>query len=82
MKVRGKFYVESITKYKDNYASVVMQARSENTIPEDQKYAEATPSGKLEMTITVPAVIEFFVPGKVVYVDIEEAPEGVSPNHT
>jgi hypothetical protein len=79
--IRGKFVVESSTKYAGNYATVVLQARSDKSIPEDVSYAEATPNGKIEMTVTVPAVIEALVPGKVFFVDLHEAPEGTSSYH-
>lgn len=79
--IRGKFVVDHVTRYPGNYAQVVLDARYDSKLPEDQRFAEATPCGKIEMTVTVPAVIEAFQPGKVFYVDFTEAPEGTSPYH-
>lgn len=79
--VRGKFVVDQVTRFAGNYARVFLDARYDSKLPEDQRFAEATPNGKIEMTVTVPAVIEAFQPGKVFYVDFVEAPDGTSPLH-
>ena len=80
--IRGKFVVDHVTKHQGNYAHVVLEPRYDSKLPEDQRFAEATPCGKLELTVTVPAVIEALQPGKVFYLDLVEAPEGTSPYHT
>jgi hypothetical protein len=81
--IRGKFVVTSRTEYENiNYAKVILEARYDSQLPEDQRFAEATPTGKLEMTVTVPAVIEAFKPGKIFYLDFNEAPEGTSRYHS
>lgn len=79
--IRGKFVVDRVTKYQGNHAHVVLDARYESSLPEDKRFAEATPNGKIEMLVTVPAVIEAFQPGKVFYVDFTEAPAGTSQYH-
>ena len=82
MKVRGKFVVTQVTKFAGtNYAKVEMEPRYDSKLPEDQRFAEATPSGKLELGVTVPSVVEFFTPGKVLYLDFSEAPVGTSTLH-
>lgn len=79
--IRGKFVVDHVTKRVGNVANVVLDARYDSSLPEDQRFAEATPSGKIEMSVTVPSVIEAFQPGKVFYVDFTEAPAGTSQYH-
>jgi len=79
--IRAKFVVDHVTKHQGNYAQVVLEPRYDSSLPEDQRFAEATPSGKLELHVTVPAVIEALQPGKVFYVDLHEAPEGTSTFH-
>lgn len=41
--------------------------------PEDNTFAEATPGGRLELTISNPAAHGFFVPLKDYYIDITVA---------
>ena len=81
--IRGKFVVGHITHYASGspYVNVTLEARYDSKLPEDQRFAEATPNGKIEMTVTVPAVIETFKPGRVFYVDFTEAPAGTSQYH-
>ena len=80
---RGKFVVSQVTYYESSgpYVNVTLEARYDSKLPEDQRFAAATPSGKIEMNVTVPAVIEAFEPGRVFYVDFIEAPAGTSPMH-
>ena len=80
--IRGKFVtVDHVTKPQGSFAHVVFDARYDSKLPEDQRFAEATPNGKIEMTVTVPSVIEVFQPGKVFYVDFTEAPAETSSFH-
>lgn len=45
---------------------------------EDNSFASATPSGKMELSIDNKEVHGFFKPGKSYYVDITEVPEPAS----
>jgi hypothetical protein len=45
----------------------------DESIPEDQRYAKATPSGTLTITVDNPAVV--FEPGASYYLDITPADE-------
>jgi hypothetical protein len=80
--VRAKFVVTKITRYENpNSATIELEPRYSKAVPEDQRFSEATPSGKLEMYVNNPKVIEFLTPGKVCYIDITEAPAGTSSFH-
>lgn len=71
--VRAKFAVAEITQSgwgKDdsaaNYRShrVVLQPQYDTTIPEDQRFQQATPSGFMEMQIDNPAALAQFKIGQ------------------
>lgn len=70
LKVRGKFRVTEITRnyWNADAAQVKLEAVYTNS-PEDNTYSAATPSGKIEMSITNPSAIEHFAIGKSLYVD-------------
>lgn len=69
--VRGKFKVVEITQvhWSKDARKVVLQPEYDSTIPEDQKYAKATPSGRIEMTIDNPPASDYLAIGKTFYVD-------------
>jgi hypothetical protein len=46
-----------------------------STNAEDNTYARATPTGRLQLQIDNPSAQGFFKPGKKYYVDISEVPE-------
>jgi len=75
--VRGKFRVESVTYYTEPGPTasrkVTLRAQHDDGQPENTRYAKATPSGMIEMTIDTPPAAEQFAPGKVFYVDFTEA---------
>lgn len=80
--VRAKFVVTQVTHYETpGCAQIELSPRYSKAIPEDQRFAEATPNGKLQLTVTNPRVVEILKPGKVFYIDITEAPEGTSTYH-
>ncbi len=67
--VRAKFTVQSPTEGN----SVVLIPQYDSTLPEDQKFSAATPSGRIEMLVDNPPARAFFKPGKAYYVDFTEA---------
>jgi hypothetical protein len=73
MAVRAKFTVlrHEVHVYQGNLKSttIVMAPLYDQTIPEDQRFATATPSGELRMTVDNPAAREQMPPGKAFYVD-------------
>lgn len=70
--MRAKFNAYSVTNFGSG-ESIVLQAVTDNDTPENERYHTATPSGKVEMGISNPAVLGFFTPGKSYYVDFTEA---------
>jgi len=70
MTIRGKFTVQAHKKnhYYPTQTEITLGAIYDTTIPEDQRYSEATPSGRIEMTVKE-SVAEHFPLGKQFYVD-------------
>jgi hypothetical protein len=76
MEVRAKFRVESVTEHVWGKAkSVKMGPQYDPSIPEDQRFHEATPSGSLEMLVTNEAALAVLRPGAVFYLDFTPAPD-------
>jgi hypothetical protein len=69
MKTRCKFQVEKVTTYSGNYEQVTLNAVYGGSA-ENVSFASATPSGKLEITVTNPNVIGQFKPGESYYLDL------------
>lgn len=68
MSVRAKFKVQSVLDY--GYSKTVkLSANYDTSIPEDQRFAKATPCADITMTIDNPEASEQFKPGQAFYVD-------------
>jgi hypothetical protein len=67
--VRGKFQVTKIAKTSFGSTEITLSPNYDNTIPEDQKYAKATPSGTIQMTVDNPPAVEYLNLGEYFYVD-------------
>lgn len=65
--VRAKF---QCTTNEDG--KIVLEARYDDKIPEDQRFAKATPSGRLEMRVDNPDAVARLTPGKSYYLDLIE----------
>ncbi len=74
MTVRAKFTLTSITSFASWGAKkLTFQAVYDQSIPEDQRFQKATPSGQFDMTIDNPAALEQFELGKAYYFDATPA---------
>lgn len=74
MAVRAKFRVSSITQFDQSSSRTIkLSAVYDQTIPEDQRYSQATPFGQLEMQVSNPAAIGQFEIGKSYYLDFTPA---------
>lgn len=83
--MRAKFIVESVTNrssFGKKYQIVLLHAQYatiskdgvESADTENNQFAEATPSGRIEMSINNPKAIDFFKPEMSFYIDFTEAP--------
>ncbi len=66
--VRAKFTVTAITD-RGYTKEVEFQTIYDQSIPEDQRFYKATPSGSIKMQIDNPAALEQFKLGKSFYAD-------------
>ena len=71
MIIRAKFEVTQITSHSwsDRHRTIILQPRYDDTIPEDRRFQEATPSGTLEMMVTNPAALAELTLGREFYLD-------------
>lgn len=70
-----KFTCNSVTNYGNGFNEVKLTPQYDQTLPEDQKFSTATPSGELKATINNPALKDFFEPGKAYYIEIRPVEE-------
>ena len=71
--VRGKFTLNSITNHNYGAQTFKFGAVYDNGTEENKRYAKATPSGQLEMTVDNPPAQAFFELGKSYYLDFSKA---------
>ncbi len=73
--VTAKFKVQQVNDY-GGYRQVFLSPvySSDKTSP-NYSWSQATPSGKLEMTITNPGAYEQFAVGKTFFMTFEQVPE-------
>lgn len=69
-KARCKFYCDSVAKTAIAVEVVKLTARYDATIPEDERFNEATPWGDMTIGVNNPALKGFFVPGMTYYLDV------------
>jgi hypothetical protein len=68
--VRAKFRVtEKQLNCWTNGATLKLEAQYDETIPEDQRFQDATPSAEMTVLITNPRALEALELGKYFYVD-------------
>ena len=71
MAVRAKFAVQSVKSFAGGWGGkeITLAPQYDPSIPEDQRYAKATPTGQIVLTIDNPAASEQLALGKAFYVD-------------
>ena len=77
MSVRAKLKLIEITHHhwgSPQSRRLKFQAEYDNTIPEDQRFQKATPSGTAELMIDNPAALAQFELGQAYYVDFTPVP--------
>jgi hypothetical protein len=71
--VRAKFKLSSIKQYEYGGKQFEFSAVYDDGIEENKRYAKATPSGSLLITVDNPPAAEFFEIGKSYYLDFSKA---------
>lgn len=71
MTVRAKFTVAEVTQISTapNGRRIVLMPLYDTSIPDDRRFSDATPSGRMEMFVNNPAAIEQLPLGAKFYVD-------------
>lgn len=72
MSVRAKMVLTTIADHNWGGKTLKFSTQYDATIPEDQRFQKATPSGSIEMQVDNPAALEQFALGKSYYVDFNE----------
>lgn len=82
--VRAKFHLGEVTHYSGGGAKYVFTPQYDTSIPEDERFAKASPSGKFEIYIDNPAAQAQFKVGGYYYFDATPVPvqTSVSPTAT
>lgn len=79
MKVRCKMCLVSITDHASHGGKPAktfkFQPQYDQSIPEDQRFQAASPSGEFTIYVTNPAVVEHYKLGGFYYFDSEPVPE-------
>lgn len=73
MSVRAKLSLTSVTEHTWGGKTLKFTTQYDASIPEDQRFQKATPSGTIEMQVDNPAALAQFQLGKSYYIDFTEA---------
>jgi hypothetical protein len=80
--VRAKFQVTKFAKmaYGDpavfaDSVEITLTPQYDQSIPEDEGFSKATPSGEIKLYVNNPPAIEALALGKFFYVDFTEVPQ-------
>lgn len=74
MAVRAKFRLSEVHHYAYGHKKYIFRPEYDTTIPEDQRFAKASPSGEFTITVDNPAVDEQFIVGNYYYFDVTPVP--------
>lgn len=75
MSVRAKFKVTSIKEFdwSPTQKEITLMPQYDQSIEEDRRFCDATPSGEFRMSVNNPKAIEQLGLGKTFYIDLTEA---------
>ena len=75
--VRAKFQLQEVTEncWDKRQRKLVFNAAYDQTIPEDQRFYDATPTGRFEVLVNNPKALEQLELGRYYYFDISEVPQ-------
>jgi hypothetical protein len=73
--VRAKFQVQQVINHVYGGKTVILMPQYDETIPEDRRFAKATPSGEMKLYIDNPPASDYLALGLYFYVDFTEVPK-------
>lgn len=68
-----KFVCQSVEKFQGGNERVKLAAQYDQSLDEDRRFSQASPSGEMTVSISNPNVIGWFEPGKAYYLTATEA---------
>lgn len=71
-KIRAKFNVAEVTRYGNGGGGKVVLLACTTGSEENKSFSQYTPSGKIEMNVTVPEVLDQFQSMGEYYIDFEK----------
>lgn len=76
--IRSKFQLVEIRQHSwsTEFRTLVFEARYDSSVPEDQRFCTATPTGRFEMLVDNPTALAHFTLGRYYYFDATEVPSG------
>ena len=76
MQIRCKFRLAEMHCYAGHSGrTLLFRPEYDTTIPEDQRFAKASPTGEFRIYIDNPVALSFFEVGKYYYFDATEVPQ-------
>lgn len=74
---RCKLVLDQKTEFRwnPNSRELVFNAQYDDSIPEDRRFQQATPTATFTMVVDNPAIVESFKVGMSFYVDFTEVPK-------
>jgi hypothetical protein len=75
MAVRAKFTLTEVHEQSWGGKKFIFSPQYDTSIPEDARFAKASPSGRFEIQVDNPAAVEQFTLGQAYYVDFTPAPK-------
>ena len=72
--VRCKFCLVEISTFAHGSQKFIFSPQYDTSIPEDQRFQKASPSGRFEITVDNPAAQAFFKIGQCYYFDATPVP--------
>ncbi len=72
--VRAKFKLSEVHSYDSGTQKFIFRPQYDRSIPEDQRFAKASPSGEFSICVDNPAAQSQFTVGKFYYFDATEVP--------
>lgn len=75
--VRAKFKVVAVTQhhYEINARTIKLEPQYDQSIPEDRRFAQATPTGEMSIYVNNPRAVAELELGKYFYLDFVPVPE-------
>ena len=73
--VRAKLFLASEETHSWGGKTLKFETRYDPTIPEDQRFQKATPTGSITMLVDNPAALAHFKLGQHYFVDFSPAPQ-------